>query len=80
MTRVALAKWGNNLAIRLPKAAAKALGVVEGSEVDLEVAKGKLVARPARKRPKLEELVRRINEKNRHAAIDWGGPVGREVW
>ena len=80
MTRVALAKWGNNLALRLPKAAVKALGVAEGSEVDIEVAKGRLVARPARAPANLNELVRRITPKNRHDATEWGPPVGREVW
>lgn len=80
MARVALARWGNNLAIRLPKAAAHALGVESGSEVELEVTGGTLVATPVRKRPKLSELVARITPKNRHAATDWGNPAGREVW
>jgi antitoxin MazE len=80
MTRVALAKWGNNLALRLPKATVKALGVTEGSEVAIEVAEGALVARPMRPRPNLDELVSRINEKNRHDATEWGRAVGREVW
>jgi antitoxin MazE len=80
MTRIALAKWGNNLALRLPKSAAQALGVVEGSEVDIVVSKGALLARPTRPRAKLDDLVAGITKKNRHAATDWGGPVGNEVW
>jgi antitoxin MazE len=78
--RVALAQWGNNLALRLPKAVAQQLGVAPGSEVNVTVADGALVAAPVRRRPKLDELVKRINDKNRHAATDWGTPVGREVW
>ena len=80
MTRVALAKWGNNLALRLPKSAVKDLGVAEGSEVGIKVVRGRLIARPLRPRPRLEDLVKRITPKNRHAAIDWGRPVGNEVW
>ena len=78
--RVALAQWGNNLALRLPKAVAQELGVVPGSEVSVTVADGTLVAAPVRRRPRLEELVKRITDKNRHAATDWGKPMGREVW
>ena len=80
MTRVALAKWGNNLAIRLPKAMVRAMGVAEGAELTMEVTKGVLVAAPVRPKPNLDELVSRITERNRHDATDWGGPVGREVW
>jgi antitoxin MazE len=80
MTRVALAKWGNNLALRLPKSMVRALGVAEGSEVDIEVSEGALLARPACPRAKLDDLVARITKKNRHAATDWGQSVGHEVW
>ena len=80
MSRVALAKWGNNLALRLPKALVEELGVAEGSEVTMKVADGVLTALPVRQRPKLADLVRGISDKNQHAPTDWGGPVGREVW
>lgn len=80
MTRIALARWGNNLALRLPKAMVRELGVTEGSEVGIKVARGTLVAKPLRPRPNINQLVRRITSRNRHAATDWGKPVGREVW
>lgn len=80
MSRVALAKWGNNLALRLPKSVVEALGVAPGAEVTLSVDEGRLVATPLRKRPSLDELVRRITDANRHGPTDWGEPVGREVW
>lgn len=80
MTRVSLAKWGNNLALRLPKAAVEAMGVREGAEVSIEVENGALVATPLRRRPSLEDLVRRITDGNRHDGTEWGPPAGREVW
>jgi antitoxin component of MazEF toxin-antitoxin module len=80
MTKVALAKWGNNLALRLPKSAVSELGVEEGTEVALQVKKGELIARPLRKRPSLAAMCAKINDKNRHVATDWGSAVGREVW
>jgi len=80
MTKVALAKWGNNLALRLPKSTVAQLGVGEGSEVAINVTKGELVARPIHKRESLKSLVAKINDNNRHTATDWGKPVGKEVW
>jgi antitoxin MazE len=80
MARVSIAKWGNSLAIRLPKHLADDLKIQDGTTVDLDVKKGLLVARPVRKRPRLADLVKKITPKNRHAATDWGDPVGNEVW
>lgn len=31
-------------------------------------------------RRSLHELLREVTEENRHGEIDWGQPVGREVW
>ncbi len=80
MTRVALARWGNNLAIRLPKATVQALGVSDGAEISLRVEDGALIAKPIRTRPRLEDLVRKITPRNVHKATDWRQPVGREAW
>lgn len=80
MARVAIAKWGNNLALRLPKATADELGIESGTEVDLDIRAGALVARPRHKRKSLAQLVRGITPANRHAATDWGSPLGNEVW
>jgi antitoxin MazE len=38
----ALSKWGNSLAVRLPKAAVEKLGLREGAELDLVVANGRI--------------------------------------
>ncbi len=32
-----VAKWGNSLAIRIPKDVAQALGITEGDDIELEV-------------------------------------------
>ncbi|MEK7480805.1 MAG: hypothetical protein AAB604_01735 [Patescibacteria group bacterium] len=33
-----------------------------------------------KKEETLEDLVARITPENRHKKIDWGGPVGKEIW
>ena len=80
MTKVAVAKWGNSLAVRLPKHLADDLGLITGTELAMGVEAGRLVASPVRARVPLADLVKRINAGNRHAATDWGTPVGNEVW
>ena len=82
MTQVAVAKWGNSLALRLPKHVADDLGLTTGTAMAVDVEGGRLVAKPVgrRPRPKLADLVAAITPKNRHAAADWGAAVGNEVW
>ena len=80
MTTVAVSKWGNSLALRLPKHLADDLGLTTGTEMAVGIEAGQLVARPVRRRVPLAELVKGITADNRHAATDWGTPVGNEVW
>jgi antitoxin MazE len=75
-----VAKWGNSLAVRIPAAAAREAGLEEGARVRIEVADGSVVIRPAGPQYSLDDLVCRITPRNRHREIDWGGPVGGEVW
>ena len=73
-------RWGNSLAIRIPKAFALEAGLEENTEVEMGVRGGTLVVRPARKDWKLHELVAGITPSNIHGEITWGGRAGREVW
>ena len=75
-----LAKWGNSLALRIPKTAAAELNVQDGDAVDVSVHDGTLVIRPAAKRYSIDELVRGVTAKNRYRETDWGAPVGNEAW
>lgn len=78
--RTQVSKWGNSLGVRIPKAYAEEVGLSEGATVDVKVSGRKLVLEPARPQYDLEELVAAITPKNRHAAMDWGAPVGKETW
>ena len=57
-----VSKWGNSLAIRLPKAVAASLEVAEGHAVDLTIDGSSVVIRQARPRYTLEELVSQMKE------------------
>ena len=75
-----VAKWGNSLGLRLPKAVAQEAEIGDGDTVDVSVQNGTIVIRPAKPRYSLDELVARITSKNRHAETNWGKPAGRETW
>jgi antitoxin MazE len=79
--RAKIQKWGNSLALRVPKGVAELVGLTEGGEVELVVEDGGMVVKPARKRRyTLEELVAGITEENRHEETDTGPSVGNEAW
>jgi antitoxin MazE len=74
-TRATVSKWGNSLAIRIPKAIVKQAGLNEGDCVALALdSNGAIVLRPTRGKYDLAELVSRITRKNRHRETDWGRP------
>lgn len=76
-TRVS--KWGNSLAIRIPRAIAREGRLAEGDRLTLDLATdGSIVLRSNRRRYELRQLVSQITTRNRHAETDWGMPVGRE--
>jgi antitoxin MazE len=79
LTRVQ--KWGNSLALRIPKAFADEVALAYDSPVELSIVDGKLLIEPvAEASLTLEQLLAAITADNIHAEIDTGEPVGNEVW
>lgn len=76
---IKVAKWGNCLAVRIPKEKAIETGLSAGVTVFVEVTKNGILLRPIRLRPTLKELVAAIKPTNRHREADLGVPVGKEV-
>jgi antitoxin MazE len=76
-----VSKWGNSLAIRLPRAFVKELGLTDGAAVDLSLSEGGLLVTPARPAPPcLAELLAGVTRRNLHGEVDTRAAVGREVW
>ena len=74
-------KWGNSLAVRIPKAFATDLGLVLESEVDLTIEDGRFVLRPlVVPRFELNALLEQVREENIHDEVDFGNAAGSEVW
>jgi len=79
--RVRIQKWGNSLAIRIPKPFAEEAGVSQGGEVELAVSRGRLVVTPlGQRRYRLRALLAAVTAANLHEEADFGGRVGREAW
>ncbi|MEO3432746.1 AbrB/MazE/SpoVT family DNA-binding domain-containing protein [Inquilinus sp. CAU 1745] len=75
--RAQISRWGNSLAVRVPKPLADAMALTEGSAVEIEVAEGALKVTPARPRYRLEDLLAGIGPDNLPESFD-DGPVGEE--
>ena len=77
---VRIAKWGNSLALRIPAAHARELGLAENTKAELEVRNSKLVLTPLDAVPSfdLDALVAQITDENRHAEIETGPAVGKK--
>lgn len=74
-------KWGNSLAVRIPKSFAAEARLAEETPVELSLVEGKLLVQPLTpKQPTLEELLRDVTDENLHGEWDTGPSVGREVW
>ncbi|MBI3469783.1 MAG: AbrB/MazE/SpoVT family DNA-binding domain-containing protein [Candidatus Solibacter usitatus] len=77
--RVSVQKWGNSLAVRIPKTVALESKIKNGSHVDMTLEDGRVVLTPVPK-DNLEELLARISPDNIHKEIQSGPPRGREIW
>lgn len=73
-------KWGNSLAVRIPKAFAEEIGLEAESEIELTLNNGQLVIKLPDEEYTLEALVSQITEENRHNEVDWGDSAGSEAW
>jgi antitoxin MazE len=74
-------KWGNSLALRIPKALASEAGLEEDYPVRLSLAEGKLVIDPVVKpRFSLDELLASVTRENLHDEVGTGPALGGEVW
>ena len=76
-------KWGNSQGLRLSKTLLSDADIGVGDSVDVAIHKGALVVTPIRRirgGHDLRALVRRIPKGDTSTEVEWGAPVGREVW
>ena len=74
-------KWGNSLALRIPKSFALNAKLRQNELVDLSIDKDKIIITPiGEKEYSLDELLEGVSESNLHGEFDTGVPVGKEIW
>ncbi len=75
-----MAKWGNSLAVRIPKAVVEKARLKEGDSLEIEAgAEGHVELRRPAKLPTLAQLVSQITPENRYGEISTGAEVAKEV-
>jgi antitoxin MazE len=78
--KATIQKWGNSLAIRIPKNITKDSRVSEGSNIDIMVENGKIILSPSPIEYSLKELLKKVTNENIHSEISTGDYIGGEIW
>lgn len=78
---VIVKKWGNSAAVRIPAAVMETAKFALEQPVDVRAENGRVVIEPVNKKEyDIQRLIKAISRENCHAPMEFGGPVGREVW
>ncbi len=79
--RTKVQRWGNSLAVRIPRHLAVESRIRRGTDVEVSVRDGTLVVVPVRDRAyTLDELLLGVTKKNLHGETQTGRSIGREAW
>jgi antitoxin MazE len=74
-------RWGNSLAVRIPKSFAEEVGLADDSPIEMRLVKGGLLVEPLPAwAPSLDELLDGVTESNLHGEVDTGPARGSEAW
>ena len=76
-------RWGNSQGLRIGKQVLEDARISIGDEVDVSVRDGVIMVSPVKRvrgKYSLRKLVSRIPEEYSAEEVDWGAPVGKEVW
>jgi antitoxin MazE len=79
IVKAVVSKWGNSLAVRIPRAIAGELGLRDGTAIEVKNDNGRVVLERSN-RPSLKKLLSGITVENRHESVEFGSRKGREIW
>ena len=77
-----LMKWGNSQGIRLPKHLLESAEIGEHDALEVVAENRSIVIKKANKKPRksIQERFQGFTGEYEFEVIDWGKPVGREIW
>ncbi len=79
--RTRVQKWGNSLALRIPKSFAAEVGLHANAAVEVSLVEGALVVQPVAAQPlTLAELLRGVTDDNVPGEWLTGPATGKEAW
>ncbi|PJG46782.1 PbsX family transcriptional regulator [Sphingobium sp. LB126] len=79
--RVQVKKWGNSASVRIPTSIMAAAALHIDQEVDVREEEGRVIIEPITAPAfTLEELLAGMKPENFPEDVDFGPPVGNEVW
>jgi len=79
--RARVQKWGNSLALRLPRVFAIEAGLEREAPVDITLRDGSIIVTPAIEPTyTLDRLLAEMTPENVHREVDTGSAAGREAW
>ena len=74
-------KWGNSLAVRIPKSFADEMGIGNNAPVEMSLEEVALVIKPDRNRRwDLDALLAEVTDENIHSEWETEEPAGEESW
>ncbi|MDZ4064480.1 MAG: AbrB/MazE/SpoVT family DNA-binding domain-containing protein [Coriobacteriia bacterium] len=74
-------RWGNSLAVRIPKTFAEEVGLKDDSPIEMRLVKGGLLVEPSSEwMPSLDEMLAGVTVSNLHDEADTGPAQGSEAW
>ncbi|OGN44204.1 MAG: hypothetical protein A2623_03885 [Caulobacterales bacterium RIFCSPHIGHO2_01_FULL_70_19] len=81
--KVRAARWGNSVAVRLPRRAVEALGLEPGQDMDMEL-RGETLELTVRRRPEVTldwivSEIDRLGSAGEPETVDWGLDRGDEI-
>lgn len=76
--RASLARWGNSLAVRVPRDVAESVGLREGAALEMTIEADAIVLRP--RRYDIRDLVAAMKGLEAPALELNDGPQGTEAW
>jgi len=72
-------KWGNSLAVRIPKPLAEEVSLTEDSSIKITVKDGTIIIEPAAAEYELKDLLSKVKESNIHEEYKYGKSEGKEL-